>query len=90
MTVYETSDEDALNRLEKMGLEFQHKDLQKGEWTDLDNRNKRKTRQKQTDDIDKKAASLVKKPKKVKPGYKKKMKWEMDKIKKRERRIKRK
>ncbi|MBX9973058.1 DEAD/DEAH box helicase [Cytobacillus firmus] len=90
VTVYETSDEDALNRLEKMGLEFQHKDLQKGEWTDLDNRNKRKTRQKQTDDIDKKAASLVQKPKKVKPGYKKKMKWEMDKIKKRERRIKRK
>lgn len=90
VTVYETSDEDALNRLEKMGLEFQHKDLQKGEWTDLDNRNKRKTRLKQTDDIDKKAASLVKKPKKVKPGYKKKMKWEMDKIKKRERRIKRK
>ncbi|EFV77355.1 hypothetical protein HMPREF1013_02316 [Bacillus sp. 2_A_57_CT2] len=64
VTVYETSDEDALNRLEKMGLEFQHKDLQKGEWTDLDNRNKRKTRQKQTDDIDKKAASLVKIPKK--------------------------
>ncbi|EWG08921.1 DEAD/DEAH box helicase [Cytobacillus firmus] len=90
LTVYEISDEDALNRLEKMGIEFRHKDLQKGEWTDLDNRNKRKTRQKQTDDIDKKAASLVKKPKKVKPGYKKKMKWEMDKIKKRERRIKRK
>ena len=90
VTVYEISDEDALNRLEKMGIEFSHKDLQKGEWTDLENRNKRKTRQKQTDDIDKKAASLVKKPKKVKPGYKKKMKWEMDKIKKRERRIKRK
>lgn len=90
VTVYEISDEDALNRLEKMGIEFRHKDLQKGEWTDLENRNKRKTRQKQTDDIDKKAASLVKKPKKVKPGYKKKMKWEMDKIKKRERRIKRK
>jgi ATP-dependent RNA helicase CshB len=90
VTVYEISDEDALNRLEKMGIEFRHRDLQKGEWTDLDNRNKRKTRLKQTDDIDKKAASLVKKPKKVKPGYKKKMKWEMDKIKKRERRIKRK
>jgi ATP-dependent RNA helicase CshB len=90
LTVYETSDEDSLNRLEKMGIEFQHKDLQKGEWTDLESRNKRKNRQKQTDDIDKKASSLVQKPKKVKPGYKKKMKWEMDKIKKRERRIKRK
>jgi ATP-dependent RNA helicase CshB len=30
---------------------------------------------------------MVKKPAKVKPGYKKKMQWEMDKIKKRERRI---
>ncbi|GLB58225.1 DEAD/DEAH box helicase [Cytobacillus sp. NCCP-133] len=90
LTVYETSDEDSLNRLEKMGIEFQHKDLQKGEWASLENRNKRKNRQRQTDDIDKKASSLVKKPKKVKPGYKKKMKWEMDKIKKRERRIKRK
>ncbi|MBT2687103.1 DEAD/DEAH box helicase [Bacillus sp. ISL-47] len=90
LTVYETSDEDSLNRLEKMGIDFKHKDLQKGEWTDLENRNKRKNRQKQTDDIDKKASSLVQKPKKVKPGYKKKMKWEMDKIKKREKRIKRK
>lgn len=90
LTVYETSDEDALNKLEKMGIEFHHTDLQKGEWIDLGDRNKRKNRQKQTDEIDKKATSLVQKPKKVKPGYKKKMKWEMDKIKKREKRIKRK
>lgn len=90
LTVYESSDEDALNRLEKMGIQFHHMDLSKGEWTDLGERNKRKNRQKQTDDVDKKAASLVQKPKKVKPGYKKKMKWEMDKIKKREKRIKRK
>lgn len=90
LTIYETADEDALNRLEKMGIEFHHVDLQKGEWTKLDERNKRKNRQRKTDDIDKKASSLVQKPKKVKPGYKKKMKWEMDKIKKRERRIKKK
>lgn len=90
LTVYTPSDEDALNRLEKMGVEFSHVDLNKGEWVELDDRNKRKNRQRQTDDTDKKAQSLVKKPKKVKPGYKRKMKWEMDKIKKRERRIKRK
>lgn len=90
LTIYEIADEDALNRLEKMGIEFHHVDLQKGEWTKLDERNKRKNRQRKTDDIDKKASSLVQKPKKVKPGYKKKMKWEMDKIKKRERRIKKK
>ncbi|MBP2241648.1 ATP-dependent RNA helicase CshB [Cytobacillus eiseniae] len=90
LTIYEGSDEDALNRLEKMGIEFHHTDLHKGSWVKLDDRNKRKNRQRKTDDIDKKAASLIQKPKKVKPGYKKKMKWEMDKIKKRERRIKRK
>lgn len=90
LTIYTPSDEDALNRLEKMGVEFSHVDLNKGEWVELDDRNKRKNRQRQTDDTDKKAQSLVKKPKKVKPGYKRKMKWEMDKIKKRERRIKRK
>ncbi|WP_433958814.1 DEAD/DEAH box helicase [Cytobacillus horneckiae] len=90
LTIYTPSDEDALNRLEKMGVEFSHVDLNKGEWVELDDRNKRKNRQRQTDDTDKKAQSLVKKPKKVKPGYKRKMKLEMDKIKKRERRIKRK
>jgi ATP-dependent RNA helicase CshB len=53
----------------------------------IDERNKRKTRVRQEDKADQKAKSLVKKPSKVKPGYKKKMQWEMDKIKKRERRI---
>jgi ATP-dependent RNA helicase CshB len=87
VTIYETADEDSLNQLEKMGIVFEHKDLQKGEWTNLQERHKRKNRQKTDNEIDKKAKSLVRKPKKVKPGYKKKMKWEMDKIKKRERRI---
>ncbi len=37
--------------------------------------------------MDQKAKSKVRKPKKVKPGYKKKMKYEMEQIKKRERRV---
>jgi ATP-dependent RNA helicase CshB len=90
LTIYETSDEDALNRLEKMGIEFKHVDIQKDDWVDLDDRNKRKKREKQTDKIDTKARSMVHKPNKVKPGYKKKMQWEVDKIKKRERRIQKK
>ncbi|MBU8879412.1 DEAD/DEAH box helicase [Bacillus sp. FJAT-29790] len=90
LTIYEPSDEDALNKLEKMGIEFHHTDLQKGEWVNLGDRNKRKNRQKQADEIDKKASSLVKKPTKVKPGYKKKMQYQMESIKKRERRIQRK
>ncbi|HYK73404.1 MAG TPA: DEAD/DEAH box helicase [Pseudoneobacillus sp.] len=90
LTIYEPSDEDALNRLEKMGIEFKHVDIQKGDWIDLEDRNRRKKREKQVDKIDEKARSLVKKPTKVKPGYKKKMQTEVDKIKKRERRIQKK
>ncbi|MFT8320364.1 MAG: DEAD/DEAH box helicase [Bacillus sp. (in: firmicutes)] len=88
LTIYETSDEDALNQLEKQGIEFKNMDLKNGEWISIDDRNRRKKRQKQTDDVDAKAKSLVQKPKKVKPGYKKKMQREVESIKKRERRMK--
>ena len=88
ITLYEPSDEDALVRLEKMGIPLEHKDVVKGEWTDLKERHARKNRTKNENEIDAKAKSLVRKPKKVKPGYKRNMKWEMDKVKKRERRIK--
>ena len=89
VTIYEPSDEDALNQLEKMGITFENQDLIRGEWKELADRNKRKHRQKTGDEIDQKAKSLVRKPKKVKPGYKKKMQYKMDQIKKRERRVKR-
>ncbi len=90
LTIYDPSDEDALNRLEKLGIEFSHVDLQKGDWVDLPERNKRKKRQKQTDEIDKQAKTIVQKPKKVKPGYKKKMQSEIESFKKRQRRIQKK
>lgn len=90
LTIYETSDEDALNRLEKMGIEFTYVDIQKDEWVPLEDRNRRKKREKQVDQIDVKARSMVQKPKKVKPGYRKKMQSEVDKIKKREKRLQRK
>jgi ATP-dependent RNA helicase CshB len=87
-TIYEPSDEDALNKLEKIGISFSHRDIRKGEWIELPERNKRKNRQKSENDIDAKAKTMVRKPKKVKPGYKKKMKYKMDQIKKKERRKK--
>lgn len=90
LTIYDPADEDALNQLEKMGIQFHHVDLLKGEWASLGERNKRKKRQRQTDEIDKQAQSLIQKPKKVKPGYKKKMQYEMDNFKKRQKRIQRK
>lgn len=87
LTIYELSDEDALNRLEKMGIQFKYVELKKDGFVPGDERNKRKTRVRQEDEADKIAKSIVKKPQKVKPGYKKKMQWEMDKIKKRQRRL---
>ncbi|WP_409301720.1 DEAD/DEAH box helicase [Peribacillus sp. SCS-155] len=86
-TIYETSDEDALNRLEKMGITFRNTDLQKGEWVEADERNKRQNRKKQENEIDKMAKKHVKKPGKVKPGYKKKLQRDMESYKKRQRRL---
>jgi ATP-dependent RNA helicase CshB len=90
ITLYEPTDEDAIVRIEKMGIPFVHKDIKDGEWSELKERHTRKNRktEKVSDEIDAKAKSLVRKPKKVKPGYKRNMRWEMDKVKKRERRIK--
>lgn len=90
LTIYEPSDEDALNRLEKLGITFKNVDLQKGEWTTIEDRNKRKKRTKQIDEIDLKAKTMVRKPKKVKPGYKKKIQHEVENYKKRQKRLQRK
>ncbi|MBT2656685.1 DEAD/DEAH box helicase [Bacillus sp. ISL-18] len=87
LTIYESSDEDALNRLEKMGIQFKHVDFKNEGIEEIDDRNRRKTRVRKEDEADRTAKSIVKKPQKVKPGYKKKMQWEMDKIKKRQRKI---
>lgn len=86
ITIYEPSDEHALNELEKRGISFKSRDVIKGEWQEIPDRNRRKNREKMDDNLDKNVAKRVKKPSKVKPGYKKKMKAEMEKIKKRERR----
>ncbi len=70
-TIYEPSDEHAVHQLEKMGITFRHVDIRKGEWIELSDRNRRKKRFPRKDG---KTRSTVKKPKKIKPGYKQKMK----------------
>ncbi|MBT2574399.1 DEAD/DEAH box helicase [Bacillus sp. ISL-51] len=86
LTIYEISDEDALVSLEKMGIEFDYAELVNGEWKKGDDRHRRKKRKKTQNEADQIAQRLVKKPKKVKPGYKKKMGYEMEKIKRKQRR----
>lgn len=88
ITLYDPSEDDKIVRIEAMGIPFVHEEVKNGQWIEVKERHARKKRAKQFDDIDRKAISMVKKPKKVKPGYKKKMAAEIDKIKKRERRIK--
>nr|WP_295969409.1 DEAD/DEAH box helicase [uncultured Bacillus sp.] len=90
LTIYDDSDEDALIHLEKMGIEFKNADFQNGEWQELEDRNRRKKRQRQVNEIDLKAKSMFKKPKKVKPGYKKKLQQETEEFKKRQKKIQRK
>jgi ATP-dependent RNA helicase CshB len=90
LTIYEDRDEDALNKLENKGIEFKHYDLHDHEWVDLGDRNKRNKRKRQVNEIDLKAKSIIKKPKKVKPGYKKKLQQETDSFKDRAKRMQRK
>ncbi|MFC0270028.1 DEAD/DEAH box helicase [Metabacillus herbersteinensis] len=89
-TIYEPSNDDALIKLEKLGIEFVNMDLVNGEWKTTVDRNRRHKRVKQGDNVDAKAKTMVKKPKGVKPGYKKKLNYEMEQIKKRQRRLDRK
>ena len=86
-TIYDISDEDALNKLEKLGITFINKDFVNREWIDADDRNKRTKRKKQKAELEAKAKIIVKKPTKVKPGYKRKQQWELDAHKKRQRKI---
>lgn len=86
ITLFEPSDEDAVARLDKMGIPLQHKDIVNGEFVELKDRHARKNRVRQVNEIDQIAKAKVRKPKKVKPAYKKKMGWKMDEIKRKERR----
>jgi len=88
ITIFEPSEEDAIARIEKMDITFVMKDIKHNELVDMKDRHTRQKRDgaKKEDEIDRIAKSKVRKPKKVKPGYKRNMRWEMDKIKKKERR----
>ncbi|WP_397539325.1 DEAD/DEAH box helicase [Rummeliibacillus pycnus] len=89
ITIFEPSDEDAIARVEKMGIPFVAKDIKNGEIVEMKERHAREKREKKSDEIDRIAKSKVRKPKKVKPGYKRNMRWEMEEIKKKERKKRR-
>src|SRR5699024_2069500 len=77
------SDEDLslIDSLEKRGVNFTYSDITSNGFVERKPANKRKKRKNTTTDLDRLAWQQVKRPKKVKPGYKKKMKNQQETIK---------
>lgn len=76
-SMYDTKDEASIIQLEKKGIQFKNVVLKNNEFVDLGLREKRKKRIKQQTELEKKVQSIIRKPSKVKPGYKKKRKREI-------------
>ncbi len=82
ISLYEFDDNTYLNKLEKKGVHCKYKEVKKGELVDAIERNKRSKRVWQENQLDYDAKRNVKKPKKIKPAYKKKYKYAVDQEKK--------
>lgn len=89
ISFYTEDDIALIEQLEKQGLSFVYSDVKNGEFVEVKRYNIRALRKNVSTEVDKEAWKQVRKPKKVKPGYKKKMKQEQEKIKKRLQRQKR-
>lgn len=72
-SLYDNENEDYLQSLERRGITFDYLTLKNKELVPYKSRNSREERVKPTTDAERLANSLVKKPTKVTPGYKKKM-----------------
>ncbi|WLV23579.1 DEAD/DEAH box helicase [Aciduricibacillus chroicocephali] len=81
ISLYREEDIKLIEKLEEKGIEFQFSDVKNGSWTEANAWNKRSTRKKTDADIDQQAWKQVRKAKKVKPGYKKKMKHQQQSVK---------
>lgn len=82
ISLYKEEDFKLISKLEEKGLTFSFTDIKNGEWLDAKPWNERHLRTKATKKLDQEAWKKVRKPKKVKPGYKKKMKQQQAAIKK--------
>ena len=85
-SMYDTTNQNIVQALEKKGIHFEMKELRGNQFVDSKEREKRKSRVKHQTDLEKKINSIVRKPSKVKPGYKKKRKRVIEKMVKQEKR----
>ncbi|WP_096434629.1 DEAD/DEAH box helicase [Alteribacter populi] len=85
-TIMNRKDQQSVEKLENQGISFVYKDISKGDWIDLEQKMRRKRTKKKSEPSNE---VLIKtpKPKKVKPGYKKKAKIQMEQEQKRQRRL---
>lgn len=83
ISLYDEEDSELIEALEKRGVSFLYSEPKNGEWKEVKPWDTRKRRKNARTDIDEKAWNQVRRPKKVKPGYKKKMKREKETIKRR-------
>ncbi|MGL4819921.1 MAG: DEAD/DEAH box helicase [Bacilli bacterium] len=81
VTLFDNEDEAKLQQLEKRKIEFLYRDVVRGEVVASASRTARKDRKRKQTATAQEAAKLVKKPTKVKPGYKKKLQSERDAVK---------
>ncbi|MDY0405553.1 DEAD/DEAH box helicase [Virgibacillus sp. 179-BFC.A HS] len=81
ISLYKQEDLKLIAKLEEKGLTFIFSDIANGQWQEAKHWNKRNLRPKTTSEVEKEAWKQVRKTKKVKPGYKKKMKKEQEAIK---------
>ncbi len=82
ISLYEFNDNSYLDKLEAKGVRCAYKDIKDKEIVDATVRHQRAKREWKENELDYQAKLTVKKPKKIKPGYKKKYKQEVAKAKK--------
>jgi len=81
ISIYDEADLKLVSKLEQKGLSFSYVEVKNGEWKEAKPWNERHLRTKTTTNLEKEAWKQVPKAKKVKPGYKKKMKKQQASIK---------
>ena len=90
ITLYAPSDDRSIVELEKMGVKFTPKAVKDREIVDSYDRDRRVKRVKKQDELSPKAhGMLVKSKKKIKPGYKRALRWEIEEENKKKRRAER-
>lgn len=85
-SMYDTTDQQLVEALERKGIKFEMRELKGNQFVASKDREKRKSRVKHQSDLEKQITSMVRKPTKVKPGYKKKRKREIEKLVRKEKR----